>query len=171
MSPFDVSAWMIDELIYFGFLYLCLHKFTERKTDRVMYALGVFAAQLLTVYFYPMVEGYAGWLLFSFVLGRVIGIYHPPVLIDRPLDVKRKILGWIAILVFILCFSPKPFDIIEPQRKEVKSDTPSILSLTNPSPYLTRMAIPYSLARASSSSMNSGEEMSVLDAPADGLKN
>ncbi|UXP31082.1 site-2 protease family protein [Reichenbachiella agarivorans] len=134
-SPYQLSNWMMDEALYVGFLYLSLHHFSSEKRERLMYALGIFAAQLVTVYFFPLAEGYTGWLLFSFILGRVMGIYHPPVLIDTPLNLKRKVLGWMALVVFVLCFSPKPFDIVETQSKEDKSATPTIRSETNPSPY------------------------------------
>lgn len=171
ISPFEVSPWMTNEVLYVGFVFVCLHRFSESARDRLMYALGVFSLQLVTVYFFPTVQGYPGWLVFSFLLGRVIGIYHPPVLIDQPLDIKRKILGWLAIVVFVLCFSPKPFNIVEIQSKESMSETPSMRSLMNPSPYLHLMDMPYSLPRASNNSMNSGVEMSVLEASPVGSKN
>ncbi len=72
-------------------------------------AMGIYTAQFLTVSFFPTVEGYPGWLLFGFLIGRVLGIYHPPALHDAPLDTKRKLIGWLSLLIFILCFSPTPF--------------------------------------------------------------
>jgi len=118
-------------------------------------------------------EGYSGWLLFAFVLGRVLGIYHPPVIVNQPLDMKRKVLGWISLGVFVISFSPRPFDVVEikPQSKEVRSETPGILSATNPSPYFTRIDIPNSRALASISSINSGEEINVLEDSPLGSKN
>lgn len=172
-NPHRLSEGMLNELIYLGFLYLCFTKFTNKKRDKVMYALGVFSAQMTVNFFYPTIEGYSGWLLFSFLLGRVLGIYHPPVLIDQPLDMKRQVLGWIALGVFIISFSPKPFNVVEilPQSKEVKSETPSALSATNPSPYFTRIDMPSSRPLASISSMNSGVEISVLEDSPLGSKN
>jgi hypothetical protein len=38
-----------------------------------------------------------------------MGLRHPEVGDTRELDGKRKVLGWLAILIFILCFSPQPF--------------------------------------------------------------
>jgi hypothetical protein len=43
------------------------------------------------------------------VLGRFLGIYHPETELQEPLDAKRKLLGWLSLVVFVLCFSPKPF--------------------------------------------------------------
>ncbi len=172
-NPHKFSDGMLNELIYLGFLFLCFTKFTSQNRDKLMYALGIFSAQMTLNFFYPTLEGYAGWLLFAFILGRVLGIYHPPVMINQPLDMKRKILGWISLGVFIISFSPRPFNVeeIKPQSKEVKSETPSILSDINPSPYFTRMDIPNSLPLASMSSMNSGVEIKVLDDAPEGSKN
>lgn len=47
--------------------------------------------------------------VFILLLGRFLGIYHPEVEIDEPLDLKRKLLGWFTLLIFILCFTPYPF--------------------------------------------------------------
>ena len=46
---------------------------------------------------------------FAFLIGRFLGIDHPKAIEDRPLDLKRKILGWIALGVFIISFTPRPF--------------------------------------------------------------
>jgi hypothetical protein len=73
-----------------------------------MFALLIFAAQLVMTVMYPEIKGYSGWLVFTFILGRFIGVQHPPSEIEDPLDEKRIILGWIALLIFILCFSPAP---------------------------------------------------------------
>ncbi len=170
-SPFAMSEFLIDEALYIGFIYFCLHKFTPKNRDKIMYALGIFSAQLITTYIFPNASGYSGWLLFSFILGRFLGIYHPPVLHDQPLDLKRKVLGWISVVVFILCFSPRPFDVVEIQSKEDKSETPTVLSDTKPSPYLTLIDIPNSLPLESKRSMNSGVEIKVLDAVPEGSKN
>lgn len=165
-NPHRLSDGMVHEIIYLGFLYLCFIKFTPQNRDRFTYALGVFSAQLALNFFYPMLEGYPGWLLFAFILGRALGVYHPPVMIDQPLDFKRKVLGWISLGVFVISFSPKPFNVIEIHNKEVKSETPSILSDMKPSPYLTLMNIPNSRPLASISSINSGVEIKVLvDSP------
>lgn len=50
-----------------------------------------------------------GWLLWAF-LTLVIGIRHPrPIDPHTPLDVKRKTLGFIALIIFIITFMPAPF--------------------------------------------------------------
>jgi membrane-associated protease RseP (regulator of RpoE activity) len=61
----------------------------------------------------PDIHGYSGWLLFGLLLGRVIGVYHPPSEVEEPLNRKRIILGWIALVIFVLCFTPAPIQLEE----------------------------------------------------------
>ena len=76
-----------------------------------MLAVIVFALQFLTSYIYPEVQGYRGWLVFAFLIGRVLGVHHPPTLIEEPIGTNRQILGWIALVIFIISFSPQPLVI------------------------------------------------------------
>ena len=78
-------------------------------SQRIILVLTVVLAQLLTAFFFPGARGYSGWMLFAFLIGRFLGVYHPPALFDQPLSTGRKVLGWLALIIFILCFSPEPF--------------------------------------------------------------
>jgi membrane-associated protease RseP (regulator of RpoE activity) len=52
-----------------------------------------------------------GWLLWAGLLA-FLGLRHPPPYMDWvPLDRRRKLLGTLTILVFVLTFTPKPFDL------------------------------------------------------------
>ncbi|WP_017732547.1 site-2 protease family protein [Nafulsella turpanensis] len=82
------------------------------RANKFILALSVVLAQLFVVYFIPGLRGYSGWILFAFLIGRFLGVYHPPALFDQPLSTGRKILGWLALLIFILCFSPEPFIVV-----------------------------------------------------------
>ncbi len=57
------------------------------------------------------VFGWPGWLVWGIIVS-ILGIGHPPV-IDQysPLDLKRKVLGWLTLLIFVLTFTPVPFVI------------------------------------------------------------
>jgi len=106
----------LDELLfrmplYLGFLYLCFSKAGLSPLNQVTLALTLGAAQYLLAYILPTLEGYQGWLFFGFLLGRMMGIQHPEVTGFRVVSKQRRLLGWLAILVFILCFSPQPFII------------------------------------------------------------
>ncbi|MCR9251085.1 MAG: site-2 protease family protein [bacterium] len=102
----DFFAW---SMLYLYFLYFCLYSIHPNKRVRWVLAIAIYLSQSIVVIIFPKVEGYMGWLLFLFLVGRFLGIHHPGVIDDRPLSPTRKIVGWLAIVVFILCFSPKPF--------------------------------------------------------------
>lgn len=98
---------------YFYFLYICARSVFESKRDRGVYAAVILSAQFMASFLFQ-IEGYSGWLLFALILGRVLGVGHPPVLDNRPLSTGRKIIGWIALIIFLLSFSPKPFILVFP---------------------------------------------------------
>lgn len=95
--------------LYVVFLYLAFANISENRMTSLLITLSVVAAQLVFSWVQPQWEGYQGFLVFVFVLGRFLGIYHPETELQEPLDTKRKIMGWLALIVFVLCFSPKPF--------------------------------------------------------------
>jgi membrane-associated protease RseP (regulator of RpoE activity) len=54
------------------------------------------------------VESNPIWLVYAFLAVRVLGVDHPEAFDDRPLSKRQRMLGYLAILIFILCFSPAP---------------------------------------------------------------
>ncbi|MBD2701609.1 site-2 protease family protein [Spirosoma sp. BT702] len=96
-------------LLYVGFLFLAFARISENRITVLLITLSVVVGQFILSWLRPDWVGYSGFLVFVFVLGRFLGVYHPETPLEEPLDFKRQVLGWIALLVFILCFSPKPF--------------------------------------------------------------
>ena len=81
----------IPELIYYG-------KYETMPPDW-MQLLGSF--------------GWPGWLLWYVILRFLIGTAHPPTRDEHlPLDRRRKIIGWVAVVIFILTFTPAPFNVL-----------------------------------------------------------
>ena len=97
--------------LYTGFLFVTFSRINENRSTGWMIALGVVTAQILVSTVFPRAEGYPGWLVFGLVLGRFLGVYHPPALYDQPLNAKRQWLGWFALVVFVLCVTPQLFII------------------------------------------------------------
>jgi membrane-associated protease RseP (regulator of RpoE activity) len=94
---------------YLGFLYFVLQKtFKDTKTV-LMVAVIIFATQFIMEYIFPAIEGGTGLMLFAILIGRFLGIEHPPALIEEPLDWKRKLIGWFSLVVLVLCFTPQIF--------------------------------------------------------------
>jgi len=111
------NNWSIDSLaleggLYLFFLFIALRSVFPKKRDRLMYALAIFTAQYVTHWLLPSVQGYPGWFMFTMLIGFFVGVPHPPSPIEEPLDLKRKILGWFALIVFILCLTPDPLNLI-----------------------------------------------------------
>jgi len=55
--------------------------------------------------------GWLGWLFWALLVRLVIKLDHPQISDPEPLDTKRRIIGWISILILLLSFSPVPFVI------------------------------------------------------------
>ena len=100
---------LLNFLFYIFFIYLCFSKITKNMQTNWIIALSIILLQFGVSYILPSFEGYSGFLVFAFLLGRVLGVYHPPVENDKPMDLTRVIIGWLSLLIFVLCFSPYPF--------------------------------------------------------------
>lgn len=110
LNPFetiDTLMWTIP--LYIGFLYICFRRADLSEQNKWMVVLLIASVQYLLVFLIPTIQGYSGWLFFAFLLGRVMGLAHPEVNGTKELSRNRKIIGWIAIVIFILCFTPQPF--------------------------------------------------------------
>lgn len=95
--------------LYVYFIYLCVSRISKNKWINWSIALGIVFIQLGSTLVFPEFQGYSGFLPFSFLLGRLLGIYHPPVRDRESLGIVRTVIGWLALLIFVLCFSPYPF--------------------------------------------------------------
>lgn len=107
----DQLSWLIPMGILF--YYICLQGLGLPWRDTLMYALLIVIFLLAMAWFFPDVKGYSGWLFFGLLIGRFIGVQHPPTEIEEPLNPTRQILGWICLLIFIVCFSPQPLILTE----------------------------------------------------------
>ena len=106
-EPNDLLTHLLYVALYAFLLYFIFYSIHPSKQTRWLLALSVFATQYLVTLFLPDIKGYHGWLFFGFLIGRFLGVYHPQALYDQPLNYKRKLIGWLALLIFILSFSPE----------------------------------------------------------------
>lgn len=57
-------------------------------------------------------EGSVLWIFWSFFTAYVVKIEHPPVRFEEPLSPARTILGWLSMVIFILCISLNPLTLV-----------------------------------------------------------
>ncbi len=55
--------------------------------------------------------GWSGWLFWCFILYIFIKVKHPPVKYFSQLDLKRRILGYLSLVILFISFAPTPFSI------------------------------------------------------------
>jgi membrane-associated protease RseP (regulator of RpoE activity) len=101
---------LIKSIVILAFILWFLFRplFSEWKSVALL-ALSVLAIELLLSTLFPNVKGYIGWVVYAGILSRVVGVTHPVANVEMPLSSGRKILGWLTLLMFILCFTPQPF--------------------------------------------------------------
>jgi hypothetical protein len=111
----DISLHPVGFAAWFGFLVTALNLLPAAQLDggHIIYALfrgyhrwislGVVAALVPLAIFYWWVWGL--WI----VLLLVLRLYHPPTLDDSiPLRPRHIVLGLIALMMLVLCFTPVP---------------------------------------------------------------
>lgn len=105
LPSYKLLVWIGGALL---FIHTSLHGLALPPRDTLMYSLLILTFFVVCSWLFPNVHGYPPWALFVLVLGRFIGIGHPPSEIEEPLDNKRIILGWVALLILVISFSPSP---------------------------------------------------------------
>jgi membrane-associated protease RseP (regulator of RpoE activity) len=108
-TPKNQLAFYIPLTILF--YYFCFGPLGFAERDRIMTAVLIFGIQFVVSWLFPFIQGKVGWVFFAFIASRLAGIQHPPSEIEEPLDSKRIILGWIALIIFIISFSPNILEI------------------------------------------------------------
>lgn len=108
-----MSLVVATRLLYIGFLFEIVRRlFPLRKLGLHLCLVGaIVAAQLLISLLYAGGEIRLLWLLYAFMAVRFIGVDHPIALDDQALTIRQKLLGILALLIFVLCFSFAPISL------------------------------------------------------------
>lgn len=87
-----------------------------RTIEALAAASGLLLLQFLIEKFVGFRDGGTLWLMYSFIAVRLIGLDHPPARVEQKLNPGRVALGILALIIFILCFTPDPLKmvVIEP---------------------------------------------------------
>jgi membrane-associated protease RseP (regulator of RpoE activity) len=107
VHPMAFAGW-------FGLLATAFNLFPIGQLDggHILYALigkksyyagvaSIIVILLLGIKYWP------GWLFWALIV-ILIGLRHPPLFADEKIDLKRKILAAIALLIFLVSFTPAP---------------------------------------------------------------
>ncbi len=105
----EASTWLYWGAPYALYLFVVFRKVLPGWRRAVLLGGSVGLAQLAATLVWPGVLGNPGWLVFGLILSRLTGIYHPPAPDETPLSPGRRVLGWVLIGIFVLCFTPSPF--------------------------------------------------------------
>ncbi|MDQ5985150.1 MAG: hypothetical protein CSYNP_00855 [Syntrophus sp. SKADARSKE-3] len=109
LHPIAFSGWI-------GLLVTCLNLLPVGQLDggHIAYALfgekqRIMAKIVLIGLIILGVTGWMGWLVWAIIL-MFMKLYHPPVVYDWiPLDPARRAIGWVAMIIFVITFTPVPF--------------------------------------------------------------
>jgi membrane-associated protease RseP (regulator of RpoE activity) len=106
----DLAQRILGVPLWGLFMWFILRRLMKEWTGRrvLMLTLGLLAFQALLCLVFPSLLASGVWLVYSFLAVRVLGTEHPPAQQEEPIGLGRKVLGVVAILIFILCFSPAP---------------------------------------------------------------
>jgi membrane-associated protease RseP (regulator of RpoE activity) len=101
------------EWFVWGFvLYLLMSKAfrTDQNWINGMVALSLGITVAYNLNFGTSDPGQASfiWLIWSFFIAFIVKVEHPPVEYEEKLSPTRQVIGWLSMLIFILCISANP---------------------------------------------------------------
>jgi len=105
------STWLMLAGIFYGYLYRIFggrHRYVGAGLVGLLGGVGAAAAVGEGLMGY----GYTGWLVWTLLIVFLVRVDHPPVVHEQTLTPRRRVLGWIAIAIFILCFSIQPISVL-----------------------------------------------------------
>ncbi len=116
-NPFYFAAWV-------GLLVTALNLFPSGQLDGGHALYAVFGSKIhlwagRIVFVAAAILAIAGWFLynspsgflFAILLGVMMRVGHPEPYDTTSLDFKRKIVAFVTLLIFILCFAPFPIQV------------------------------------------------------------
>lgn len=109
---YDTNFGMLSWTIWTGILFIVMQKAFHREQ---YWVASLLPTSLISsgIYLYIIAanqeqESSLIWLVWTFFIAFVVKVEHPPVLIEKPLTPTRKVLGWLSMLIFVLCISLNP---------------------------------------------------------------
>jgi Zn-dependent protease len=126
------SGFVMYSALYLLFLNLAFHHFEKDFKKRILMVIWIMIVQIIASKYFTQFNGYEVNMVFAFLIGRFLGIEHPKAIVDKPLDLKRKVIGWIGLVVFVISFTPKPLYVEFNEKAQV--DKPGLEAKDSSSP-------------------------------------
>jgi membrane-associated protease RseP (regulator of RpoE activity) len=100
--------------LYIMFMIYMFTKILGTQTWRLPAAMTLilFMIQVMFKINFPEIEPNFIWLFYAWMVTRFVKLDHPAALHEHIVNRPRKILGWVAIAIFILCFTPNPIEVV-----------------------------------------------------------
>ncbi len=112
IGRFENDLMLLSWTIWIGFLFLMFQRSFRR--DPIWVPAGLASSVIISVgytYFFAQDDGTESsliWLFWIFFITFFVRVEHPPVIVERELTPTRKVLGWLSMLIFVLCISFNP---------------------------------------------------------------
>jgi membrane-associated protease RseP (regulator of RpoE activity) len=110
----DWESWL-SLLLYGAFLVYVFAKMQAAKPwqQALPWALGLLLLQIaLHRWAFPDLQVNAIWLVYTWMVVRFIKVDHPRAWHEHRVNRPRQLLGWLAMVIFVLCFSPSPIVLV-----------------------------------------------------------
>ena len=114
----DILVHPIAFAGWFGLLATAFNLFPIGQLDggHILHALvgkkSYYAGMASTIVLLLLgIKYWQGWLFWALIV-TIVGLRHPPITTDEKIDLKRKILAGLALLIFLVSFTPAPIMLV-----------------------------------------------------------
>ena len=107
-TSFGALSWLIWGIMLFSVMQIAFQK--ESKWVSTMFTTSLICSALYLYVIQGTQEGSPSliWGVWTLFITFVVKVEHPPVTFYTPLSKGRKVIGWLSMLIFILCISLNP---------------------------------------------------------------
>jgi membrane-associated protease RseP (regulator of RpoE activity) len=107
-TSFGALSWLIWGIMLFCVMHIAFNK--ESKWVSTMFTTSLICSALYLYVIQGPQEGSPSliWGVWTLFITFVVKVEHPPVTFYTPLSKGRKVIGWLSMLIFILCISLNP---------------------------------------------------------------
>lgn len=112
VGSYEGDLMLLSWTIWIGFLFLMFQRAFRR--DPIWVPAGLASSVVIAAgysFLFAKDDGTESsliWLFWIFFITFFVRVEHPPVIIEKELTPTRKVLGWLSMLIFVLCISFNP---------------------------------------------------------------